>query len=48
MKNNLPALFSPSEFKSVMAKTGMTAENMNQLITAYGAPFEDIGASLAT
>lgn len=31
-----------------MAKTGMTAENMNQLITAYGAPFEDIGASLAT
>lgn len=48
MKNNLPALFSPSEFKSVMVKTGMTAENMNQLITAYGAPFEDIGASLAT
>lgn len=48
MKNNLPALFSPSEFKSIMAKTGMTAENMNQLITAYGAPFEDIGASLAT
>ena len=47
MSNNLPALFSPSEFKSVMAKTGMTAENMNQLITAYGAPFEDIGASLA-
>ena len=48
MKNNLPALFSPAEFKSVMAKTGMTAENMNQLITAYGAPFEDIGASLVT
>lgn len=48
MKNNLPTLFSPAEFKSVMAKTGMTAENMNQLITAYGAPFEDIGASLAT
>lgn len=48
MKNNLPALFSPSEFKSIMAKTGMTAENMNQLITAYGAPFEGIGASLAT
>ena len=31
-----------------MAKTGMTAENMNQLITAYGAPFEEIGESLAT
>ena len=45
---NLPSLFSPTEFKSMMAKTGMTAENMNQLITAYGAPFEDIGASLAT
>lgn len=48
MSNSLPAIFSESEFKAVMAKTGMTAENMNQLITAYGAPFEDIGASLAT
>lgn len=48
MNKNLPSLFSPTEFKSMMAKTGMTAENMNQLITAYGAPFEDIGASLAT
>ena len=45
---NLPSLFSPTEFKLVMAKTGMTAENMNQLITAYGAPFEEIGESLAT
>lgn len=48
MSNNLPAIFSESEFKAVMAKTGMTALNMNQLITAYGAPFDDIGASLAT
>lgn len=48
MNKNLPSLFSPAEFKRVMAKTGMTAENMNQLITAYGAPFEEIGESLAT
>jgi hypothetical protein len=48
MSNNLPAIFSESEFKAVMAKTGMTAENMDQLIKAYGAPFEEIGEALAT
>ena len=48
MSSNLPAIFSESEFKAVMAKTGMTAENMDQLIKAYGAPFEEIGEALAT
>lgn len=48
MSNSLPAIFSESEFKAVMAKTGMTAENMDQLIKAYGAPFEEIGEALAT
>ena len=48
MSNSLPTIFSESEFKAVMAKTGMTAENMDQLIKAYGAPFEEIGEALAT